>query len=110
MSAAGLGQHHVGGSASQETDPRIPGDRPFVVIAWTADIPDGNLSVPGPPPDNNVSRTAVLAESTSSDRVVFPGEGAYPLGDVGGPVAADAAGQFDGGLDVDAEQAGQVRG
>lgn len=34
--------------------------------------------------------------------------GAYPFGDVGGPVAAGPAGPVDGGLDVDAEQAGQL--
>jgi len=39
-----------------------------------------------------------------------PAGGAYPLGDVGGPVAAGAAGPVDGGLDVDAEEAGQYRG
>ena len=38
------------------------------------------------------------------------GRGAYPFGEVGGPVAADAAGPVDGGLDVDAEEAGQYRG
>jgi hypothetical protein len=32
-----------------------------------------------------------------------------PLGDVGSPVAADAAGPVDGGLDVDADQTGQSR-
>jgi hypothetical protein len=38
--------------------------------------------------------------------------GAYPcpFGEVGGPVAAGAAGPVDGGLDVDAKQAGQDRG
>ncbi|MCW2935796.1 MAG: Bacterial regulatory protein gntR family [Actinomycetia bacterium] len=35
--------------------------------------------------------------------------GAGPVGDVGGPVAADAAGPVDGGLDVGAEQAGRSR-
>ena len=34
----------------------------------------------------------------------------YPFGEVGGPVAAGVAGPVDGGLDVDAEQAGQYRG
>jgi hypothetical protein len=33
-----------------------------------------------------------------------------PFSEVGGPVAAGAAGPADGGLDVDAEQAGQYRG
>src|ERR1017187_10019694 len=33
----------------------------------------------------------------------------YPFGEVGGPVAAGVAGPVDGGLDVDAEQAGQYR-
>src|ERR1019366_5761639 len=34
----------------------------------------------------------------------------YPFGEVGGPVAAGVAGPVDGGLDVDAEQAGQYPG
>ena len=41
----------------------------------------------------------------------FPWRGAaYPFGEIGGPVAAGAAGPVDGGLDVDAEQACQNRG
>jgi hypothetical protein len=36
--------------------------------------------------------------------------GAYLFGEIGGPVAADVAGPVDGGLDVDAGQAGQYRG
>jgi predicted MFS family arabinose efflux permease len=41
----------------------------------------------------------------------FPWRGAaYPFGEIGGPVAAGAAGPVDGRLDVDAEQARQNRG
>jgi hypothetical protein len=66
----------------------------------------------GQSPGGDISRGAiVLAESTYSDGAVFSwcgGAFPYPFGDVGGPVAVGAAGPVYGGLDVDAEQAGQV--
>src|ERR1039457_3130230 len=104
-----LGQHHGNGSAPQETDSRTTGNRPFVVLAWTSDKPDGDLPVPGPTAGQRGQPDSTGGEHLFGSCGIPWCGGAYPLADVGGPVAADAACPVDGGLDVDAEQAGQYR-